>query len=375
MYGVSRVTDTTRLDRIGMPVYAAIRPDAEKGSLCVSSGKGLSKEAAKVGALMEAYELCAAQYDPNRDTIKVLYNFDIENQSLPVRITDLCPRLELHAAIRKASFSAKIHCIECNDVNGPGSVYLPAELVFHPYANAEIQFFPTSSNGLAGGNDKAEALAHATLEVMERHVLSYVNIGSSQKRLTNIACPDLNDTLAAIEKSGLNIEICFCQNEFNMPMFIAYLIDSDYLNSVSIARGQGFHWNREVALIRAVTEAVQSRLTNIHGGRDDIVERLKVFQTKSAEVKAVNSLVKRIKALESIEYQLVCEGVEEGIGVGSNLASSRLKERGYESQYYYELNPEQSDFSIVKVIIPRLEYFTPLHKRVGPGILEYMREQ
>ena len=50
--GITRVTDTTWLDRIGIPVYASIRPNAAVGSLCVNAGKGLRDVEAKIGAYM-----------------------------------------------------------------------------------------------------------------------------------------------------------------------------------------------------------------------------------------------------------------------------------------------------------------------------------
>jgi DHA3 family macrolide efflux protein-like MFS transporter len=52
--GITRVTDTTWLDRVGIPVFASIRPAAAAGSLCVNAGKGLREIEAKVGAYMEA---------------------------------------------------------------------------------------------------------------------------------------------------------------------------------------------------------------------------------------------------------------------------------------------------------------------------------
>lgn len=59
--GITRVTDTTPLDRIGIPVYASVRPGAAKGSLCVSAGKGMLPEEAQIGAYMEAIELSFAE--------------------------------------------------------------------------------------------------------------------------------------------------------------------------------------------------------------------------------------------------------------------------------------------------------------------------
>ena len=52
--GITRLADLTGLDRIGVPVFAAIRPNSR--SVATSQGKGLTADAARAGALMEAVE-------------------------------------------------------------------------------------------------------------------------------------------------------------------------------------------------------------------------------------------------------------------------------------------------------------------------------
>jgi YcaO-like protein with predicted kinase domain len=54
--GISRVADITDLDQLGIPVFNTYRPDAEPGNLTVSCGKGMTREAALVSALMEGIE-------------------------------------------------------------------------------------------------------------------------------------------------------------------------------------------------------------------------------------------------------------------------------------------------------------------------------
>ncbi|MCP9984172.1 hypothetical protein [Actinomadura madurae] len=62
--GITRIADVTWLDEIGIPVYQAIRPDS--WSLCVSQGKGLTGDLAKVSAVMESIELWHAERMPGR---------------------------------------------------------------------------------------------------------------------------------------------------------------------------------------------------------------------------------------------------------------------------------------------------------------------
>src|SRR5579859_7958426 len=53
--GVTRLADVTRLDRIGIHTWQAIRPTSK--TLTVSQGKGMSDTLAQVSALMESIEL------------------------------------------------------------------------------------------------------------------------------------------------------------------------------------------------------------------------------------------------------------------------------------------------------------------------------
>src|SRR5688500_7273953 len=57
--GVTRLADVTRLDRIGLPVWQAVRPMSR--ALSVHQGKGATDADAQVGALLEAVESHAAE--------------------------------------------------------------------------------------------------------------------------------------------------------------------------------------------------------------------------------------------------------------------------------------------------------------------------
>src|SRR4051812_20202893 len=61
-YGITRVANVTGLDRLGVPVLMAIRPNSR--SLTVSQGKGVETDAAWVSGVMEAIELAHAEAPP-----------------------------------------------------------------------------------------------------------------------------------------------------------------------------------------------------------------------------------------------------------------------------------------------------------------------
>src|SRR5215207_7185666 len=57
--GVTRLADVTRLDRLGLPVWQAIRPMSR--ALSVHQGKGATDTDAQIGALLEAVESDSAE--------------------------------------------------------------------------------------------------------------------------------------------------------------------------------------------------------------------------------------------------------------------------------------------------------------------------
>ena len=59
--GITRITEITHLDRIGLPIFSAIRPTSQEGAISIYGGKGISVEHAKASAMMEGFERYSAE--------------------------------------------------------------------------------------------------------------------------------------------------------------------------------------------------------------------------------------------------------------------------------------------------------------------------
>ena len=127
--GITRVTDTTHLDRVGIPVSASIRPGAAQGSLCVNAGKGVLPEEAHVGALMEAIEYALAEptapFAP--PVVRASIRDVLDGRTRPDAILDFAPLFG--AAIPP---DAPLDCVEAEEMLTGGRVLVPACLVFLP---------------------------------------------------------------------------------------------------------------------------------------------------------------------------------------------------------------------------------------------------
>ena len=78
--------------------------------------------------------------------------------------------------------------------------------------------------------------------------------------------------LRRYRESGVAVAVWETTSDVALPCFDCLIIDRELnpLRPLPGSFGAGCHPCREVALLRALTEAAQSRLTSISGSRDDI---------------------------------------------------------------------------------------------------------
>lgn len=256
--GVTRVADITNLDHIGIPVWQAIRPESK--NLSVAQGKGATHYEAKISALMESIEMYHAENPPS-DLIAQVE--DVEGY-LGYSVFDL--------SLSEPCFLSNNSILEWTKgvflLSGE-ETYIPRELIRLDFTRTKpiLPCFLSTSNGLASGNTFLESVLHGLYEVIER---------DSLVRNASIAKPICLDTITGEAstricnlciKSGVRLLIEDYTGQLDIPCIKANMYCSDDNNTYI---GSGAHLDPEVALIRAVTEAAQSRLTLIAGSRDDI---------------------------------------------------------------------------------------------------------
>jgi ribosomal protein S12 methylthiotransferase accessory factor len=165
--GITRLADITDLDRIGIPVFSAIRPSAEGGAISVYNGKGRTKEEAKVSALMEGFERYSAEVRGFNIVRKGVEEFMADHNAINPMELILTPASAFHLLKQPVGWVKGI------DLNGMEETWVPASAVFHPYVSKhDLALFRTSTNGLASGNNLEEAVLHGLCEVVERDAWS-----------------------------------------------------------------------------------------------------------------------------------------------------------------------------------------------------------
>ena len=376
--GISRVTDTTRLDRIGIPVFASVRPAAVAGSLCVNAGKGIRVIEAQVGAYMEAIEFAIAeQPGPHHDVRAVDPRQLLGGCQSVDAIADLCPSRR-----KGVDFTAPLECVDAEDIVHHTNVLVPAELVFVPYVpRTGAALFGSSTNGLASGNTIAEATLHGLLEVIERDVKSFNHVRHNAKRVAADSLPNgARELLSMIESAGLFLCVRAMPNGFKIPMFEAHLYDPAAVGPIAVMGGYGCHVVPEIALTRAITEAVQSRLTTIHGGRDDLIRfavRTSIGGPGDLERRAAVGFRTLMESPDVIDFDEVEVGVREPANIDDAIERTieRLLECGVERVCRVVLTEPHEALHVVRVIVPKLEFFNRDLPRMGPRLLGYMHDR
>jgi ribosomal protein S12 methylthiotransferase accessory factor len=373
--GITRVTDTTWLDRIGIPVFASIRPGARSGSLCVNAGKGRRPDEAEIGAYMEAIEFAFAEY--GRSVTAAL-------SSSPRAIADTLPPSLSFSSLcpmygQTVDPDGPMRAVDAESVLDGKRVLVPAELVFIPYPENDGQrVFGESSNGLCSGNTVLEASIHGLCELMERDVqaFDFLYDQSALVHLDDVPV-EVKELVELVEDAGLELAVRYTANGFDFPYFQAFLTETSVEMPVSLASGSGLHCSKSIALVRAICEAAQSRLSHIHGGRDDIIRRVKYFDRvgRDAEVKAIEMLRSKAFANEgTLRYSNIPEpAVPENLEAAWKMALDAIGRAGVRSVFRVSFTDPRDDLQVVRIIAPGLESFEPNLKRVGARLATYAR--
>ncbi len=134
--GITRLGNITGLDRIGIPVAVAVRPNSR--SVSVSQGKGIDREQAMASALMEA---CEGFHAEQIGAVRVASHRELAARETVVDPAALCP------AGRPFDPGAAIGWTAGWDLLGREACWVPAEIVHTDYTRDPDGFFSPVRTG------------------------------------------------------------------------------------------------------------------------------------------------------------------------------------------------------------------------------------
>src|SRR6266702_2334558 len=310
--GVTRVARVTGLDRPGVEVACAVRPGGHV--LQVTNGKGLGLRAAAAGALGEAAELAFSEQIPPR---ALCWGTAGELRSRGVAI--LAPE-QLGG---ERTTTLPIAWRGGTDLRSGRPVLVPAVSVHVPPpggAPLGVSELRWTSNGMGAHSSRQAALLHALLELVERHELA----------------------LALPGRVGL-------------PTAAALLFDAEH-SAVPLTVGYACRLDLDGAVLAALLEAAQSRLTDIHGAREDVApaERRGVERLRRACRGGVPDRDHSPSAL-SVALPKAARSRRAAIpDHGCRTVLRALGRAGFPRAIAVDLAPDGFPLRVVKVLVPGL---------------------
>jgi len=357
--GITRVADITGLDRLGIPIFTSIRPGAQEGAVTVYTGKGCTPQEAEVSAIMEGIERFSAEpgaltlVKGSYEALKVRYNvLD------PVRL--ILPKMRMYA------HNEEIEWVKGYSVTNDRDVLVPAEAAFHPYERRN-QLFRTNTNGLAVGNVVEEAVLHGLMEVIERDAWSLFEGGATRDRDVDLSSSDnalVREILKKLEAASIKEYAKDITSDVGITTVGVAIDDETTRDPALLSLGVGTHLIPEVAALRALTEAVQSRLTTIHGTREDTFKAEFARRIGYERMKRLNKRwftpsgeTVRLEELNSVLNQDFLEDI--------NYTVKRLSESGFDEVVLVDLTKPDLRVPAVRVIVPGMEVYALDKDRMG----------
>ena len=363
--GVTRIADITDLDRIGIPIYTAIRPTAEEGAVSIYGGKGITKEHSKASAMMEAFERYSAERQDSDETLTAKIN-EIEGDFINPE------SLNLPKDFKKDKLeSMDLEWSLAKDIISNQDYYVPTNAIYHPYKHP-ISLFKSNTNGLASGNILEEAVLHGIFEVIERDAWSIFELTQknyAQIDTDSIESDVINQTIDKFESNGIKIKLMDFTADIDIPTIAASADDTVTKDAGLLTLGMGTHLDPEVAILRALTEVAQSRATQINGAREDTVRADFAREAGYERMKRINKYYFKEED-EKVPLSSIENKSTTSITKDLEIVKDELMANDIDKILYYDLTRPELDVSVVRVIIPEMELYALDPSRAGYRFLK-----
>jgi ribosomal protein S12 methylthiotransferase accessory factor len=359
-YGITRVAHLTGFDSVGLPVHMAVKPQGQ--TLSSGSGKGVTRDASWVSAVME----CAEQ--------AIWENLELET----VVASESVMRRMGVTVIPGDQFPMSKGSIWTDKIQTPWTLgwdIVAGEEVYVPETLATVSLIPdgalrpfiAGSNGLASGAHVLEAVLSGLQEAIERDGMTLNTIVT---RKPHMRCDEILRETAPwvaeqIERGGLRLEAVDATTEIGVPIIVSYLYDAEG-GRTGTFKGAGAGTSTKTSLVRAVTEAAQARCLIVAGARDDNFESQRTAAQRQ----------------ESSGISIVSEQLSDVINAGTgsvmgdlNWMVDKLVAAGFDRVIVIRHTPPEDPVQVVRVLVPGLEGYPFAYAKTGKRGVEFLRSK
>jgi ribosomal protein S12 methylthiotransferase accessory factor len=235
--------------------------------------------------------------------------------------------------------------------------------------------FYASTNGLASGNTREEAVCHALCEVIERdamavsdavldlapavgRVLASMGVDPVQAEgpapAHRFPLVDL-DSLPArartlvrrMRRAGLLVYLRDVTSTAGVPTLDCAIVERQLDGRHLVHGGTGTHPDARVAVTRALTEAAQSRVGHIQGGREDLPRIVGTPAAFDPDEVYGRGEVRPFSSIRSYEHPNIDDDIR--------FLLDRLNGEGFTQVVAVDLTRPEVGVPVVRVVIPRAE--------------------
>ncbi|WP_208978572.1 YcaO-like family protein [Pseudovibrio denitrificans] len=318
---------------------------------------GLS--AAKASGLMEAIELHHAENV--KLPLKLASLADVSQEGTILDVSKLPRQFK-----QQLPADRQILWCEGHDLIEDNPIWVPYEMVHTNFTlplSGSSGYFQMSSNGLASGNCWQEAVSHGICELVERDALALWSASGSttctksRLNLASVEDPDCLAVMKMLREAGQAVGVWSITTDIGLPAFACTLVDlhPNHLGQLYVSDGSGCHCSREVALLRALTEAAQTRLTFIAGARDDAHRDFFEIARNRDRILEVQRRVIEGGESSGLHFSEVPSFEEQSFEYDIARQIEQLRSVGIEQLAIVNLGGYIEGIDVVRVVIPGLE--------------------
>ena len=254
--------------------------------------------------------------------------------------------------------------------------YVPVNCVVCPYHSFSVTtLFYSSTNGLASGNTRLDALCHALCEVIERDAAALAmtcadvrpavasilaDIGFDGALSPERADPPLISLrglprpaaalVGKLRRAGLEVQLRNLTSATGIPTIDCVISDPHSAVTPNAHGGCGTHPDARIALTRALTEAAQTRLGYIQGGREDLPDFAPAEGKPPEPTWNCWGGTISFEDIASHQHASVNEDVEFILG--------RMRQSGFDQVVVVDVTRAEVGIPVVRVVAPRAEAWT-----------------
>jgi ribosomal protein S12 methylthiotransferase accessory factor len=374
--GVTRVAQLSQLERIGgLHVTAAYR---SRGMSIVGSGKSESLEGAIVGGIMEQAETyCLENFEAKDSRLCAFDDWTRMEAVDPVELH--LPYDSNYKPNRPIQWTWMEDLVSGDRAQVPLGAIESSRTQNDPYFSPRLSKKWFSTNGLASAFTVTEALVHGICERVERHAYKLAeqdaanpgNLPGPRPRHDHVdleTCPASTRRICQSLKDsgGFEVRVIDITSDVTIPTFFARVIKpssgaDDTPDVEFYGPGCCAHPNPEIAINRAILEAVQSIMVNAAGALDVVMKARSLGRHERPRPAGLGELTRSPPYVRKRSFSLNPGFVGKNGRDELDFVIQRLTAACYDRVLFRELTREEVlPARVVRVFIPGMEDVNPL---------------